>query len=151
MVIFEGVFGGYFCWKRYPLKAYLTSDENKLRKHLWKWPSKKLWLHVCWRNQWELFRRSFSEVFSEVILAGRETPRLWRKTFDENELEQQSLPQTAHSWRRRSLEVNADHSSPEVKRLRWKQLCKVAWVQIFGAKTGLVGTVFCNLCPNQLI
>ena len=52
----------------------ISSSENNLRKHLWKWHSKKFWLDVSLNNQSELFRRPFSEVFSEVIFAGRDTP-----------------------------------------------------------------------------
>ena len=42
------------------------------------------------------------------------------------------------------MEAAEDHSSPEVIR-------KVARIQIYGAKKGFVGAVFCNLRPNQLI
>ena len=56
----------------------LRSGLNNLRKHLWKWPSKKFWLVLQTHLQSKLFRRSFSKVFSEIIIAGRDTPLGWK-------------------------------------------------------------------------
>ena len=59
------------------LSRGFSSVKNNLRKHLWKWPSKKFWLVPQIHIQYELFRRSFSKVFSEVIFAGRDTPSIF--------------------------------------------------------------------------
>ena len=57
------------------------------------------------------------------------------------------LTRNRNSLQDEVLEVHTDHNSPEVNGKGWV----TSKIQIQAPKKGLVGTVYANLCPNQLI